>query len=84
MEENMDNKLKIALKCTKYLLVAVLFALPFIGPKETEARAEAEYTQTEGTDGRCPTGKVSICYDWPGQCPVGGTTCLMDEIVVEG
>ena len=41
---------KIALKCTKYLLVAVLFALPFIGPKETEARAEAEYTQTEGTE----------------------------------
>ena len=80
----MNNKLNIALKCTKYLLVAALVALPFLGLGETEAKAQPEFTQAVVADKDCPTGESSWCYRNPGRCPSGGWSCLMDEIVVYG
>lgn len=79
----MNNKLKIALRCTKYLLVVVLVALPFVGTGETEAKIP-EYTQETISNPDCPNKKSSICYKMPGRCPGPEEACLMDEIVIYG
>ncbi len=68
----MNKKLKIVLRCTKYLLVAVLVALPFIGPERTEAKAEEGYTLGHVLDERCPSYILALCYDLPGQCQSEG------------
>ena len=79
----MNNKLKIALKCTKYLLVAVLVALPFVGTGETEAKAPEGFYPLIADSEQCPSEKEVLCYILSGNCPVG-TTCSLGEIVVEG
>lgn len=84
----MNNKLKIALKCTKYLLVAALIALPFFGPKKTEAKAEEGRTPAAVFDIRCPGSgghMMLTCYDAPGPCtPQTQDSCVLEEIVVYG
>ena len=86
MEENMDNKLKIALKCTKYLLMAVLISLLFVEPEKTEAKAEAgKHTYVTLPTSLCPTRKRGYCNYVPGQCSTQGNIgCEMDEIVIYG
>ena len=75
----MNNRLKIALKCTKYLLVAALVTLPFIGPEQTKAKAEEDgYTHDVVEDKRCDSGDASICYDFPGGCPTLSASCLVE------
>ena len=73
----MNNKLKIALKCTRYLLVAVLVVLPFVGSEQTEAKAQAAYTHEVVDREDCPSGSASICYAMPGGCPSGNAACLV-------
>ena len=75
----MNNKLKIALKCTKYLLVATLVALPFIGPEKTEAKRPAGYTFASVPDTRCPSGTIDICYALPGSCPNTDPACQYSD-----
>ena len=74
----MNNKLKIALKCTKYLLVAVLVALPFIGPEKTEAKAEEGYYHKVYENDLCPSGAIAICYTQPGSCPSESAACMVN------
>ena len=81
----MNNKLNIALKCTKYLLVAALVALPFIGPERTEAKAEEGYTYGSVNHRDCPSGLLGVCHNEPGECSTGGIVgCELDEVVIYG
>lgn len=80
----MNNKLKVALRCTKYFLVAALIALPFFGPETTEAKAEEGYYHKVYENDICDSGSISICHNQPGSCPSESIACNMEEIVVWG
>ncbi len=76
----MTNKLKITLRCARYMLVAILVALPFVAPEDTEAkRAVGDgYTQAEVYETRCASNWASICYDAPGDCSTLEPSCLVE------
>ena len=69
----MNNKLKFALKCTKYLLVAALVILPFIATEK--AAALTEPPEAVYFYGFVPfdtnSGKYAdYCFSVPGECPL--------------
>ena len=73
----MNNKLKIALKCTKYLLVAALVILPFIGPEKAAAVAEPPeaiyfygFLPAENPNGNFSEKYTDYCFNVPGECPI--------------
>ena len=76
----MNNKLKIALRCARYMLVAILVALPFVAPENTEAKKAAGdgYTHDVVENDKCDSGHVSICYEFPGDCSASSSACLVE------
>lgn len=74
----MNHRLNIALRCARYLLVAVLVALPFAAPETTEAKRDEGYEHRVFRNDICDSGAIAICYRQPGTCPNESTACLVE------
>ncbi len=74
----MNNKLKIALRCARYMLVAILVALPFVAPDTMEAKKKEGYEHRVFENDICDSGGVAICYNQPGTCPNESIACLVE------